>query len=392
MISLERAPRETVRGRLVLDDHVEPGRIETEGAWIASVEPDSGAASEPYVVPGFVDIHIHGWGGHDAADGADAVAGMARALIAHGVTSFLPTAETLPLERLVGFGEAVRQFRAAPLPDGAEALGFNLEGPCISPRRAGAQNPAHILRPTDLDRDQIEPLFPDLRVWTIAPELHGALDLIQWAADHGVAVSLGHSDATADEAAAGYRAGARTTTHLFNAMSGVDHHAPGLATAALADDSACVELIADGLHVERWLWPMIVRCAAPDRLVLVTDAILPAGAGDGRWVVGGLNVEVRDGACRLVSDGHLAGSTIALDSAIRNLATSGVPLQVAVRAATTNPLELIGVTDRGRLATGQLADLVVLDDGLQVAGVMKRGRWVDAVAGRARVGAGETLA
>jgi N-acetylglucosamine-6-phosphate deacetylase len=384
----ERPNRERVAGRLVLEDRVEPGLLEIEGDRIVSVQADPSAAAGPYVAPGFADIHVHGWGGHDPADGVDAVAGMAQGLLERGVTSFLPTAETAPLERLVAFGEAVRLFRATPLPGTAEALGFNFEGPCISPQRAGAQNPAHILRPSDLDRGRVEPYLPDLRVWTIAPELEGALDLIGWAADHGVAVSLGHSDATADEAAAGYRAGARTTTHLFNAMSGFDHHAPGLATAALADDSACVELIADGLHVDRWLWPTILRCAAPDRLVLVTDAIPPAGAGDGRSVVGGLDVEVRDGECRLVSDGHLAGSTIALDAAVRNLATSGVPLPVAVRAATVNPLDLIGVTDRGRLAAGQLADLVVLDDGLQVARVMKRGTWRGAVAARGGVGAG----
>jgi N-acetylglucosamine-6-phosphate deacetylase len=377
MMPAERPDRETVAGRLVLEDHVEPGRLEIEGEVIVSVQADPSAATGPYVAPGFADVHVHGWGGHDASDGTDAVAGMARALLGHGVTSFLPTAETAPLERLIAFAGAVRMFRATPLADAAEALGFNFEGPCISRLRAGAQNPAHILRPADLDRRAIEPLFPDLRVWTIAPELEGALDLIRWAADHGVAVSLGHSGATADEAAAGYRAGARTTTHLFNAMSGFDHHAPGLAAAALAAETARVELIADGLHVDRWLWPAIVRCVAPDRLVLVTDAIPPAGAGDGRWVVGGLEVEVRHGECRLVSNGHLAGSTIALDAAVRNLVTSGAPLPVAVRAATVNPLELIGVTDRGRLTAGQLADLVVLDDALGVVGVMKHGAWLD---------------
>ncbi len=384
----ERANSEMVAGRLVLEDRVEPGWLEIEGDRIVSIQADPSAIAGPYVAPGFTDVHVHGWGGHDAADGVDAVAGMAVALLEHGVTSFLPTAETAPLEQLVAFGEAVRRFRAAPLPGAAEALGFNFEGPCISPLRAGAQNPAHIIRPSELDRDRVDALLPDLRVWTIAPELEGALDLIAWAADRGVAVSLGHSDATADEATAGYRAGARTTTHLFNAMSGFDHHAPGLAAAALADASACVELIADRLHVDPWLWPTIVRCSAPDRLILVTDAIPPAGAGDGRWVVGGLDVEVRDGECRLVSDGHLAGSTIALDAAVRNLATSGVPLPVAVRAATINPLELIGVTDRGRLAAGQLADLVVLDDGLRVARVMKRGAWLDMVATRQHVGGG----
>jgi len=210
---------------------------------------------------------------------------------------------------------------------------------------------------------------------TVAPEREGALDLVEWLARAGVNVSLGHSNATADDASAGYAAGARTTTHLFNAMSGVDNHRPGLAVTALTDDHAYVELVADGLHVERSVWPIILRAKPAGRLILVSDAIGLAGTGDGRMRIGELEVEVRNGACRLVSDGRLAGSVIALDTAVRNLAGSGVALPLAVQAASRNGLELLGVTERGLLAPGQRDDVVELDDQLNVLRVMKAGRW-----------------
>lgn len=367
-----------VEGQLVLGDRVTPGRVEVEGdrisAVVAGLMTEAGQDG-PYICPGFVDIHAHGWGGHDAAGGLAALDGMARALVAHGVTSFLPTAETAPLGALAEFADHARAFIDQRQMDRAEALGFNLEGPFISPRRAGAQNPAHIRRPADVDRRVLEQLVPTSRVWTVAPEVDGALSLIRWLSDCGVTVSLGHSDATAEEASAGFDAGARSTTHLFNAMTALDHHAPGLAAVALARNEVFVELIADGLHVDRWLWPTVVR-AKPGRVVMVSDAISPAGMGDGEWLVGGLEVAVRAGECRLVSNGRLAGSVIALDDAVRNLVGSGVTLPDAVAAASRVPLECIGVTDRGRLEVGAVADMVELDADLRVRGVMKSGRWL----------------
>ena len=198
--------------------------------------------------------------------------------------------------------------------------------------------------------------------------------MISWFTTRGIVVSAGHSNATSEQADAAYKAGALTTTHLFNAMSGVHNHEPGLAVAALADDGVYVELIADGFHVDRSVWPLILRCKTPERLILVSDAIAIAGTGDGRWSVGGLEVEVRDNQCRLVSDGRLAGSVIALDTAVRNLVRSGVSLSRAVAAASRNPLALLGVRDRGRLAPRQRADLVLLDEGLAVQSVIRGGR------------------
>ena len=359
----------------MLDDGVTPGRVEIAGEFIRSVEADDRAAGGPYVCPGFVDLHVHGWGGHDAMDGARGLAGMARALLGHGVTSFLPTADTAPIDTLRRFAQDVRRWSQTVTDDQAEPLGFNLEGPFISADRLGAQNGAFIQTPSAVDRARLTPIHDGLRIMTIAPELAGAIDLIRWLAAAGVVVSLGHSNASADRAAAGYEAGARGTTHLFNAMSGVDHHTPGLAVTALATDAAYVELVADGLHVDRRLWPLILRSKPLDRLVLVSDALALAGVGDGRATLAGIEVEVRDGRCSVVADGRLAGSVIALDTAVRELVAFGVPLHQAVIAASRNPLDLLGVRDRGRIAVGQLADLVELDDDLWVQRVMRRGQW-----------------
>ncbi|HLY35736.1 MAG TPA: N-acetylglucosamine-6-phosphate deacetylase [Candidatus Limnocylindria bacterium] len=364
-----------IGGRLVLDGEVMPGRIEIAGDRIVDVVPDAAAAAGPYLAPGFVDVHVHGWGGHDAMDGPSALDGMARALLRHGVTSFVPTAVAAPFDRLVAFADGVRRWSDHAPADGAAPLGFNLEGPCISVEKKGVQNEAYIQDPVAVLAG-LEPLLEGLRIMTVAPERPGALDLIRRLAEAGVSPSLGHSMATAEEAAAGYAAGGRTTTHLFNAMSGVDNHRPGLAVTALADDGAYVELIADGLHVDRALWPIIARSKPRHRLILVTDGITLAGVGEGVFTLGDLQVEVRDGACRLVSDGRLAGSVIALDGAVRNVVESGIGLVDAVRAATRNPLDLLGVTDRGRLAPGGLADLVELDEDLNVIRVMKSGGWL----------------
>ncbi len=368
----------SVSGRLVLDDRLMPGRVEILADRIVAVTADDRAVDRGYVAAGYVDVHVHGWNGYSAMDGARGLDGMSASLLQHGVTSFLPTAETASIENLVEFAENVRRWSPMPPGDRSEPLGFNLEGPFISRDRLGAQNGAFIQVPAAMSRAVLEPLLDGLRVMTMAPELDGAPDLIRWLANSGVVVSLGHSNASADQADAAYDAGATSTTHLFNAMSGVDHHAPGLAVTALTNDAAYVELVADGLHVDRRLWSLILRSKPANRLVLVSDAIELAGLGDSQANVAGMHIQVRDGRCVLASDGRLAGSVIALDSAVRNLVASGVPLHVAVRAASRSPLELLGITDRGTIAVGQLADLVELDDALRVRRVMKRGRWLPA--------------
>ncbi len=366
------------RGRLVLEDRVAPGRVVAEAGRIARVELDDAESSGPWIMPGFVDVHVHGWGGHDAMGPNGSLDGMARALLPRGVTSFVPTAVTAPIDTLLEFGDRVRRWIQVAPEDGSQPLGFNLEGPFISPQRVGAQNPGFVRAPADVPFREIEPLLatPNMfRLTTIAPETPGALDLIGALAERGTWTSLGHSVATADEAMAGYDAGARATTHLFNAMSGVHQHAPGLAAVALARDDVYTEVVFDGHHVDRLLWALILRAKPAARLVLVSDAISLAGTGDGRGTLGGLDVEVRGDECRLVSNGALAGSVIALDSAVRNLARFGAPLPRVSAAASANPLALLGVSDRGRIEAGLRADLVELDEGFEVRRVMQAGIW-----------------
>lgn len=370
---------DVVRGRLVLDDRIAAGRITIEEDRIIAVELDDAEATGPLIAPGYVDVHVHGWGGHDAMGPDGALDGMARALLRRGVTSFLPTAVTAPLPTLQAFAERARAWLSTPPGppvDGAEPLGFNIEGPYISRLKAGAQDPASILVPAEVDPADLEPLLQGLRYMTVAPESPGALALIGRLRDRGVVVSAGHSAATLEEARAGYAAGAVSTTHLFNAMTGLDHRSPGLAVAALAEDGAYVELIADGQHVHPAIWPIILRTKPADRVVLVSDAISLAGTGTTRAMLGAIEVEVRNDRCTVVGGGQLAGSIIALDSAVRNLVHSGVALPAAVAAASRNPLALLGVTDRGRIAVGQLAHLVELDDAFGVRRVRRGSAWL----------------
>jgi N-acetylglucosamine-6-phosphate deacetylase len=368
---------EQVAGRLVIGDALIPGRLTIEDGRIAAIEPDEAEAGGPIIAPGFIDLHVHGWGGHDATGDDDALSGMARALLRRGVTSFLPTAPSLARDELPRFADRVRAWIPGAPPDGAEPLGFNLEGPFLAPGRMGAHDPGVLRTPADLGEDAISPLVDGLRIMTVAPELPGALTLIERLAGLGIAASLGHSASTLDEARAGYRAGARSTTHLFNAMSGVDHRAPGLAVAALTDDEVYVELIADGHHVHPSLWPIVTRTKPVDRLVLVSDALPLAGVGDGRTSIGGLAVVVRGGRCTLDGTETLAGSVIALDSAVRNLVREGTPLQAAIAAASSNPAALLREADRGRIEVGRLAHLVEVDDDLRVQRVTRGSGWVE---------------
>jgi N-acetylglucosamine-6-phosphate deacetylase len=371
---------QTVTGRLVLDDRIAPGRLTIDDGLIASVDVDVAGVppDAPYIAPGLVDVHVHGWGGHDAMGDAAALDGMARALLRRGVTSFLPTAVTAPLDDLAVFADRVRSWMPGAPGDGAEPLGFNLEGPFLAHARRGAHDETQLRAPADVPPRTIEALSDGLRLLTVAPELAGATDLIGALTRAGVAVSLGHSAALVEEARQAFAAGATSTTHLFNAMSGFEHRSPGLAVAALLDDAAYVELIADGIHVHPALWELITRLKPTDRLLLVSDAVPLAGTGDGRGRIGSLPVDVEGWRCTVVGTDTLAGSVIALDTAVRNVVKAGIPLPAAVAAASRNPLALLGITDRGRIALGQRADLIELEDGLAVRRVMRAGAFLEA--------------
>jgi N-acetylglucosamine-6-phosphate deacetylase len=365
-----------ISGRLVLTDGVILGHVIVADGTIVDVRADRSVDSEVTLVPGYIDVHVHGWGGHDAMGGTDALSGMARALARRGVTSFLPTAVTGAMETLADFADSVRTWIPVAPEDGAAPLGFNLEGPFLAEAKKGA-HPAELLRdPADVSEQELAPLLESLRVITIAPELPGAIELIKRLAGLGVKVSLGHSAASTTQSRAGYAAGAVSTTHLFNAMSGVHHHDPGLAIEALLDDKVWVELIADGLHVDRSLWPLIWRLKPAEKALLVSDAIPLAGTGQTNGMIGELAVEVDGERVTLVGSDNLAGSVMALDREVRNVVQAGGNIHDAVAAASTNPAALLDLGDRGRLEPGLRADLVELDADLGVNRVMRAGAWI----------------
>ncbi len=368
---------EATSGRLVLSEGEISGRLTVENGRIASVERDASVRADVIVVPGFIDVHVHGWGGHDAMGGPQALTGMARALAGRGVTSFLPTSVTASFEKLTTFADSVREWMPVAPADGAEPLGFNMEGPFLAEQKKGA-HPAELLRhPADLDEARLGTFIEGLRIITIAPELRGAPELIRRLAAAGVRVSLGHSAATVAESRAGYAAGAVTTTHLFNAMVGLVHRQPGLALEALMDDDVWVELIADTLHVEPEMWPLIWALKPAQRVLLVSDAIALADSGQSRGMLGELEIRVDGEMVTLVDGGNLAGSVTALDRELRNVVRAGIPLVEAVRATSANPAALLGLEDRGRLEVGLRADLVELEaSSFDVRRVMRAGEWI----------------
>ncbi len=328
-----------------------------------------------WLLPGFVDLHVHGGGGHDVTASPGDMAAAVAFHRAHGTTRTLVSLVTAPLDMLAEQLSWVADLvEHAPRPDG-HVVGAHLEGPFLSHARCGAQPPQHLLDP---DRAAFAGLVRaargTIRCITVAPELPGALDVIADAVDAGVVVAIGHTDATYDQTAAAFAAGATLTTHLFNCMRPLHHREPGPVGAALDAAVAC-ELINDGVHVH----PSIIRMVArdPRRLVLVTDAIDAAGAGDGAYVLGGRAVRVHDGQARLAGSGVLAGSTLTMDEALRRaVVDAGLPIEVAAVAAATNPARVLGLSGRcGAIAVGLDADLVVLDVDLCLVRVMARGVW-----------------
>ena len=330
--------------------------------------------------PGFVDLQVNGFDGVDVmtAD-ADGLRHVSRALAAHGVTAWLPTLITGPPETteraLATLAVMVGEDRSAP-PEGARVLGVHLEGPFLSPERLGTHPAEHRHDPEVALLDLWRSLGPVVKV-TLAPERPGALDLVRALVADGVVVSLGHSDATAAEAHAGFDAGARAVTHLFNAMSPLHHRAPGLPGAALSRPDVIVQLVVDGHHladdVVRLAW-----AAARGRTVLVTDATAASGRADGDYALAGVELRVRGGAVRNPA-GDLAGSALTLDRAVANACTLGLDLAEVLTAATETPARLLGRADLGSLTPGARADVVVLDQHLAVTDVLIDGRPVDPV-------------
>ena len=351
--------------------------IFTEGDFITS----GGASGEEidarglYAIPGLLDIHVHGCMGFEfTACGADGVKAMTRYQASRGVTALCPTTLTLPEKKLA---RACGEISRTKTQDGASVIGINLEGPFISPQKTGAQNPSYV-RPPDMDffRRLQAASNGMIKILSIAPEMDGAMDLIREISNEGKAViSIAHTTATYDTAVEAFAAGAKLVTHLFNAMPPLHHREPGVIGAA-ADTPGCrVELICDGIHVH----PGVVRAAfkmfGDDRVVMISDSLMAAGLGNGEYEIGELPMKVNGKLATLAGSDTIAGSVTdlmgGLVTAVRDM---GIPLHSAVKCASTNPAAAIGVSDeRGSLAPGHIADIVLLDESLEIVLVILRG-------------------
>jgi N-acetylglucosamine-6-phosphate deacetylase len=419
-------------GRVVTPDGVlSPGWIRLDGSVIDAV--GAGDAPGPpavdlrrqWVLPGFVDLHVHGGGGASFTEGTGDEARRAAAFHrGHGTTTMLASLVTAPLAEL-----EARAALLAGLADDGLIAGLHLEGPFLSPTRRGAQDPRHMLAPDVAVFERLRAAARGhLRIITLAPELPGALEVVKAATQAGVTVAVGHTDATADVTLAAIDAGATHATHLFNGMRPFHHREPGAVGALLDRDEVTCEIIADGVHLHDIAIRLAARVKSPGKLVLVSDAMAAAGMPDGSYQLGTMRVTVAGGVARLLEDpahpgqasassqadtpgqlgraddpgqagataaagdtiqagtaaraGAIAGSTATLADVARHAIAAGLPVPDVAAAASTTPARVLGLADRtGALRPGLAADLVVCDDNFRPRAVMRHGQWLVGSAG-----------
>lgn len=322
-----------------------------------------------FLVPGFIDTHLHGYAGIDVTSvDVDGLLELAKVLPKHGVTAFVPTVPTTSHPDLLKACSVVAKAQRIQREDprGARILGVHLEGPYLNPERSGAQNPCWLRLPNVQEfHEYWRASEGSVRIVTIAPELPGALEVISKLTELGVVASIGHTQASYEEAKAAIYAGIRRATHLFNAMPSIHHRAPGAAVACLEAQNVYLELIFDLIHVASPVLRLVWKLVGPERIVAITDAIAAAGLSNGVYTLAGLPVEVKGGIARL-KDGTLAGSTLSLAQCVRNMVQIGIPMEEALVMASVVPAQSIGEALMGTIAPGAPADFVVLDHQLNV--------------------------
>ncbi len=371
-----------LRGRIVTPFQIiEEGQIEIQDSTIQYVGQRRSSKGEitdyggSWIVPGFIDIHVHGLAGYDAMDkDPDSIKQISKHLAQNGVTGFLATAQTAPYEEIIEALKRIKQVKQKV--PGAKVLGSHLEGPYISPHRIGAQQ-EYIRKPVI---EELETLLNasdgTLRLVTLAPEIENGVDAVRFLRENGVVVSAGHTDASYAEANDAFEAGVSLLGHLWNGMRGLHHREPGIVGAALETRDVMVELIADCYHVHPAILGLTVRLKGVDNVVLVSDSIKPAGLPDGEHVIDGRTFLIEDGFIKLES-GVIAGSSIGLNQAVQNMVEKvGVTLPDAIQMATDNPARLLGLKTKGRLENGYDADIAILDDGFNVLETIVQGKTV----------------
>lgn len=331
--------------------------------------------SRHLLAPGFIDVHIHGALGRDVMEGTtEALEAVSRFLATHGTTSFLATTMTASPIATLQAVEALGRQVDRPLP-GARMLGLHLEGPFINPEKRGAHAARHIRPPSTLIFEQLLARSGRrIKLITLAPEVEGSLELIRFARSRGVVVSLGHSNATLEEATAAIDLGAGNATHLFNAMRSFSHRDPGILGAVLTDPQIWAELIADGVHVSPAAVELCLRCKGAGKILLISDAVSATGMPEGRYRLADSEITLSEGTCR-TPDGTLAGSVLTQDQALRNMVRwSRLPVQTVLGMLTRNPAQSLGIAgSKGALAAGKDADMVLLDRNLRVHATIVQG-------------------
>jgi N-acetylglucosamine-6-phosphate deacetylase len=337
-------------------------KIDAEGSW---------------VLPGFIDVHMHGGYGHDFMDAnKSSLDAITRFHGMNGTTCMLATSVTAPKEDISRMVAAANNYINEGM-SYAQLLGVHLEGPFISPRWPGAQNPAYIVPPRLEWMEEWVERYPGvIKMLTLAPETEGALEMIEWCTERGIVAACGHTDASYGQLEQAVGRGLRHAVHTFNAMKPLHHREPGTVGAVLSDSRISAEIIADGHHVHPACISLLTKVKTEENLILITDATAPAGMGDGEYDLGGLQVVVRDGIARVKEGGSLAGSTLTMIDAfsyvVRNI---GLSVPEASRLASSNPAKLLGIENTtGALRAGLQADILLVDDKLELTKVWVRGQ------------------
>jgi N-acetylglucosamine-6-phosphate deacetylase len=354
---------------------VENGRITAivEGELVHSEGLDILDGEGKLLIPGMIDVHIHGAKGYDMMDGTvRSIEVVSETCAATGCTSFLATSVSSKMEDLLRMIDNVKQV--AGKERGATIVGIHTEGPYLNIKRKGMQNEAFLRHPdiTEMER-VVEQAGSLLKMVTIAPELPGGMELVTYLRERGIIVAIAHSDATYDEATEAFRLGASHITHCFNGMRPIHHRDPGLVVAAFEQPHVSLQAIVDHVHLHPAIVRLMHKIKGAEGMVLITDALHAMGLGDGDYQFGGHEVKVFGGVAQL-QDGTLASSTVTMNEALRNTVELGISLEDAVTMASRTPADLLGLPQKGRIALGADADMVLLDDHFQVAWTMIGGR------------------
>jgi len=370
-------PFEQLKGHAIL---VSNGRIKSVALKETVTPPGAKEidAGGNYIVPGFIDVHVHGGGGADTMDGSvDAISRIARTHCRYGTTSFLPTTMTVAKECIESSLAAVKEASIKGT-KGAQILGIHLEGPFINEMMKGAQNSKYIAVPdVALMKDFYKASGKLIKIVTLAPELQGSRELICWLFKNNIVASAGHTNAVYEEIEDAIKSGLAHVTHTFNAMTGLHHRKPGVAGAALAFPELAAELIADGIHVHPAVMRIIVNAKGKDKVILITDAIRATGLPPGRYDLGGQEV-IASKTKAMLKDGTLAGSVLTMNMAVKNMIYKvGVSLEDAICMATYNPAKCIGIENtKGSITTGKDADIVILDKKFETQKTIVKGEIV----------------